>query len=296
MGRKSNVAGLAALAALGYSILKDKKKEAATQAKPSESKKTSEPTKKYDMGEFEGVDEAVAAQKLRREADEADAARNPPRKQAAKANAPRTVKFPASKEADAMDVFTSGPYGGPNVSPSRADLRGRSEEAGMAAYKPRRPVQAAPARSTSPRPSREELISQIPGSSPEGWQGGTGDRVTGNELTRNAVPLAMMMGPGMSIAGNASRITPRIAQVAGEREAVTNPLQWMAGRSGELARKAMSEADTTGGAIGYKKGGSTRKTATAKKAYAKGGPAKTESKPSVKGWGMARGARKAKIY
>lgn len=67
------------------------------------------------------------------------------------------------------------------------------------------------------------------------------------------------------------------------REEVTNPMMWAAGpknaskfKEGEKkvpkkAKKPLREDDTSGGAIGYKKGG------------------------SVRGWGMARGARKAKI-
>lgn len=58
------------------------------------------------------------------------------------------------------------------------------------------------------------------------------------------------------------------------REDVTNPLMWMAGpkNAGKFrGKKALDESDTTGGAVGYKKGG------------------------NVRGWGIARGARKAKI-
>lgn len=59
------------------------------------------------------------------------------------------------------------------------------------------------------------------------------------------------------------------------REDVTNPLMWMAGPKNASkfrgGKKALDESDTTGGAVGYKKGG------------------------NVRGWGIARGARKAKI-
>ena len=77
---------------------------------------------------------------------------------------------------------------------------------------------------------------------------------------------------------------PKGAEVSSKgREEVTNPLMWAAGpknagkfkegpaKAPKKPKKALDESDTSGGAIGYKKGG------------------------NVRGWGIARGARKAKI-
>lgn len=77
---------------------------------------------------------------------------------------------------------------------------------------------------------------------------------------------------------------PKGAEVSSKgREEVTNPLMWAAGpknagkfkegpaKAPKKPKKALDESDTTGGAVGYKKGG------------------------NVRGWGIARGARKAKI-
>ena len=65
----------------------------------------------------------------------------------------------------------------------------------------------------------------------------------------------------------AERLTPvrpaSKAAAKSEREAVGNPLEWGSGRDNVLYQpKALSELDTTGGAIGYRKGGKTKKMAS----------------------------------
>jgi hypothetical protein len=144
-----------------------------------------------------------------------------------------------------------------------------------------------------------------------------GERVSGNETTRNlnnimnataglSVPgyvgkmtqaqynaraaarrAAEGMSPAEALAARASQAAPKAAKAEKSvptkgREEVTNPMMWAAGPKNAGAfktagkgprkiKKALDESDTTGGAVGYKKGG------------------------NVRGWGMARGARKAKI-
>lgn len=142
-----------------------------------------------------------------------------------------------------------------------------------------------------------------------------GERVSGSELGRNVKntlnALAPMgggvgkIGAELATAGRAQRgynaaqaerraaegMSPAEALAARAvksvpskgREEVTNPMMWAAGpknagkfkegakRVPKKAKKALDESDTTGGAVGYKKGG------------------------NVRGWGIARGARKAKI-
>jgi len=96
------------------------------------------------------------------------------------------------------------------------------------------------------------------------------------------------MSPAEALAARASQAAPKAAKAEKSvpttgREEVTNPMMWAAGpknagafkegakRVPKKAKKALDESDTTGGAVGYKKGG------------------------NVRGWGIARGARKAKI-
>jgi hypothetical protein len=94
----------------------------------------------------------------------------------------------------------------------------------------------------------------------------------------------------------AERMTPvrssaaPAAQQAG-REAVTNPLEWAMGpKNSSMGRKALSEADTTGGAIGYRKGGAIKKMAKC------GLTSKPMSSASSRGDGIAsKGKTRGKI-
>lgn len=95
------------------------------------------------------------------------------------------------------------------------------------------------------------------------------------------------MSPAEALAARASQAAPKAAKAEKSvptkgREEVTNPMMWAAGpknagafktagRGPRKIKKALDESDTTGGAVGYKKGG------------------------NVRGWGIARSARKAKI-
>ena len=102
-----------------------------------------------------------------------------------------------------------------------------------------------------------------------------------------AAPTKRLTGPA---AKEATDVSPKLltgpkgAEVSAKgREEVTNPMMWMGGpknagkfkegpaKRSKKTKKALDESDTTGGAVGYKKGG------------------------NVRGWGIARGARKAKI-
>ena len=292
MARRSaatDLAGLAGLAILGYQLLKDNK--APVKSLAPESKTEPDYGEDYAREVARGGRGPVAVGETKPKSLRAEGPKGPSGK---------TAEAPAAKPQR-----TEGRGTGSAQMADYIMRREMDKEAGMSrgrreAGAPKTTVNApaAPAKALT----REEMISQIPGSAPANWQGGSGERIDSTELGRQlkntAVPLGVMMGPGMSMVGNASRVgtAARLAEKAAEREAVTNPLQWMAGRGGELARKALNEADTTGGAIGYKKGGSTRKAIAKKASFDKGGAVKKESKPTAKGWGMARGGRPAKIY
>jgi hypothetical protein len=90
----------------------------------------------------------------------------------------------------------------------------------------------------------------------------------------------MLPGPTRALPAPAKAAPAEKAVSSKGREEVTNPLMWAAGPKNaskfkeaakKKPKKPLREDDTSGGAVGYKKGG------------------------SVRGWGMARGARKAKI-
>lgn len=103
-----------------------------------------------------------------------------------------------------------------------------------------------------------------------------------------SAPTKRLTGPAAKEAatdGSPKLLTgPKGAEVSAKgREEVTNPMMWAAGpknagkfkegpaKAPKKPKKALDESDTSGGAVGYKKGG------------------------NVRGWGIARGARKAKI-
>lgn len=262
MARRGDIAALGVLAALGAGILENKRNKDKVPVESLESQLESKPKAKSSYDEEHVFTGPMEAKKK-------------------VAPVKTTAKAPEKTSPGPTRDNEAGMTRGTRPADPRDLERGKTRG---------RPAEGAP-RTTTVTPARAEapsgdLASQIPGSSPKGWQGGSGERVTGNEFTRNvsntanalaASPLPGAVAAGVAEAAAAARAR-RLAAAAkeAEREAVTNPLQWMAGPRGELGRKAMSEADTTGGAIGYKKGGST--------------------KPAAKGWGKARGARQAKYY
>lgn len=288
MARRGDIAGLAALAALGYGILQSKK----NKGKEGASSKDGDIDRETARGARGPVAIEDVDPDLMREI--ARGGRGPV---AVEEPAPAVVKPARAPKAsttmadeDMAREVARGRRGQVGIDQRRADMRGTSEAEAMAAnYKPRRYPEATPRKYT-----RDEMISQIPGSSPEGWKGGSGERVSGSELGRNvsntmmalgATPLPGAVATGLAEAAAISRAN-RIARAAkeAEREAVANPLNWMSGPRGELGKRALSEADTTGGAVGFKRGGQIK------------AKPKMESKPAAKGWGKARGARQAKIY
>lgn len=85
---------------------------------------------------------------------------------------------------------------------------------------------------------------------------------------------ALLEGPPKRLTGPSAQTASRSGEVAESgREAVTNPMAWAGGpksmrdiqavEDAARVRKGMSEMDTTGGAIGYKRGGMVKKSAKA---------------------------------
>ena len=120
----------------------------------------------------------------------------------------------------------------------------------------------------------------------------------GREAVTN--PLSWMAGPK-----NAGKFSGEVP--AAGREAVTNPMSWMAGPKGmkqfeeaapsmtskamdaaerlaaRFRKKPLSEADTAGGAIGYKRGGSVKPKKMASGGMARSGASKRADGIATKG-------------
>ena len=60
---------------------------------------------------------------------------------------------------------------------------------------------------------RKKRIAQIPGSAPEGWAGGTGTPVTGNEFTRNVSNTAQALAPVMPMASGAAKLATAVPKL-----------------------------------------------------------------------------------
>ena len=148
-----------------------------------------------------------------------------------------------------------------------------------------------------PMASRAGTVNDIPTSGYPSVTGG--ERVDSTELGRNISNTMAAMGPGklsgLGAIGNEMRMarqaaqatkgakTAKSANVAEEgREAVTNPLEWAMGpKNSSMTRRALNETDTTGGAIGYRKGGAVKKMAS-------GGMTSKPSSASKRGDGIAQ--------
>ena len=295
MARRStatDLAGLAGLATLGYYMLKDKK-GTPTEALRPEAKVEPDYGEDYAREVARGERGPVAIGEMKPKSLRAEGPKGPAAKDEEKpATKPQRTAGRGTGDAQLSDYIMR---------------RERDKEAGMSrgrreAGPPKMTMGAQPVKA----PTREELIAQIPGSSPAGWQGGAGERVTGSETSRNLKNIGTALSatpiPGATAAGVAEKMAlmraDRLARMRRGAEGYS-PEEALAARAAmerSAVRGALNEADTTGGAIGFKKGGSSRKATPAKKAYAKGGAVKKESKPAAKGWGMARGGRPAKIY
>lgn len=128
-------------------------------------------------------------------------------------------------------------------------------------------------------------VDRIPGSSPAGWTGGTGERVTGNETTRNLSNI-MNATAGLSVPGYVGKLTqPQFNARTAARRAAGD----LTPAEIEAARQRIADAAITGG---MKKGGKVK--AKAKK-MASGGTAK--SSVSKRADGIAtKGKTKCKMY
>lgn len=260
------------------------------------------------------VEDAVAVPVTRAAAPEMD--------ELEAANAREPIAVPAGPRASAANGKASVPGGKSSAAESKASTsQARDLEAGMSrgtrSNNPRdleagmsrgRRGEGAPKTTIGRTPSRAGTASDIPGSAPEGWKGGTGDRVDSTELGRNYEALMNAAGPGRMATGltlaareaqtaraaqkayNARAEARRAAEGLNAVEAAAakqtlrenktlNPLSWMAGPKG------MAE--------NFKRGGKVKAKTPAKKMSSGG----TTSQASRRGDGIAlRGKTRGGIY
>lgn len=268
--RDANLAGLAALGALGYALSKGDKKMA-----PVEDRSTM-----ADLRDQEDIDLAVAQSRMPKKTEDdlsnldvemaSPKAAAAPKAVAAKKAAPRTM----SREDEAKIRASGGPRGVRYSPTDTGDETGR-----LAARAPK---------STRPL-SYDERVAQIPTDAGK-YAPVSGEKIDSSEAGRNASNI-MNATAGLSVPGYVGKMTQagynaraaarraagdlteaeiaaaKAAQQAKREEKTLNPNAWLAGPKG------MAE--------NFKKGGAVK--------------AKAE-KPAAKGWGKARSARGAKYY
>jgi hypothetical protein len=307
MARKKDVAGLAALAGLGL-LMANRKKQGAGGVSERQITADREANDQQTSGDKEDMFVEPGSGPHGQKFDD----------ELPSASAPAAVK---------PTVKPSGGGGGAAAPTPAPALKPMSERYQPAAARPN-PNFGNEGRQ---KPVGQTSVSanQIPGQSAKAPQGG--ERVDSNEIERNinAIGAATGIGgaAGLAYKGKKMYDASKAAKAAGEvaskgREAVTNPLSWMAGPKNagkfkeeaaeasksapgmfskakdaakeaaekfadRFRKKPMSEADTTGGAIGYKRGGKVR-------GYAGGG---SVSSASSRGDGIAtKGKTRGKIY
>lgn len=281
--REANLAGLAALGMLGYKLAQGKEAKTTTggtrATMPTGDDQYDENVKQYmddtynpDVKQY--MDDTVNPDVKQRK---------PAAKTASSPSAPKSAGM--SREDEAKIRETGGSRGTRYLPKSEAQ-----SGPDMSAYKPRRtPDQIGPMRTVEGRRpmTREQSIAAIP--TDEGkYAPVSGSKIDSTELGRNASNI-MNATAGLSVPGYVGKMTQAgyNARAAARRGAEGLSDAEVADL---MRRRALSEADTTGGAVGYKKGGAAKV-----KKMASGGMAK-EKKPAAKGWGKARGARGAKYY
>ena len=310
MARK-DLAGIAALAGLGMLMANRSKKGTDEDARKRQMAADRDASNQKTSGDQEDMfiepGSGPHGQKFDDELPSASAptVKKPPIKPGATATpAPKPVATGFKKNPGA-------------VSPSPGNQRGpRAEE--LAAYTTNRNVNFGNEGRQKPVGQTSVSANQIPGQSAKAPQGG--ERVDSSETERNinAALTATGVGAAGATAYKAKKMydASQKAKAAGEvpaagREAVTNPMSWMGGPKNmgkfeeavpsamdkakaaaskfadRFRKKPLDEADTTGGAIGYKRGGKVR-------GYASGG---SVSSASSRGDGIAsRGKTRGKIY
>lgn len=273
--RDANLAGLAALGALGYALSKDK---GGKNMAPVEDRSTL-----ADLRDQEDIDLAVAQSRMPKK-EEPDLSNldvdmySPKAAAAPKAAGPKkTAPKMMSREDEAKIRATGGPRG---VRYSETDTG--DETSRLAARVPK----------TNKAMTLDERVAQIPSDKGK-YAPVSGEKIDSSEAGRNASNI-MNATAGLSVPGYVGKMTQagynaraaarraagdlteaeiaaaKAAQQAKREDKTLNPNAWLAGPKG------MAENFKKGGAVKAK-------------------PAKA-AKPAAKGWGQARGARGAKYY
>lgn len=275
--RNQNLAGLAALGALGYALTRGGNK-APVEDRIGVSVGDSDVAERADRmtGSLEDLSD--------QDGGGITAIRGGPSGRASVAPAALVAPAMMSQEEMARRRLAGGPRGRTESAPTRVAGQGGPRGTRYS------PTDTGDETARLARRYPGTAVDRIPGSSPAGWTGGKGERVTGNETTRNLSNI-MNATAGLSVPGYVGKMTQAQYNARAAARRANEGLS-DAEAAAVLRQRALSEADTSGGAIGYKKGGAVK--AKAKK-MASGGM--TKSSVSKRADGIAtKGKTKCKMY
>lgn len=233
--RNQNLAGLAALGALGYML---RSKGAPVEDRVGEDVvRTPAP----DVGRMLYPDESSGTGEYAPAAPVASGTRS---------MAPSAAPAMMSQEEMTRRRLAGGPRGRTDSAPAR--VAGQGGPRGVL-YSP---TDTGDEVARLARRSPGTAMDRIPGSSPAGWTGGTGERVSGSQFTRN-LSNTLNATAGLSAPGFVGRET---AKQFGARAAARRADEGLSDAevTDLMRRRALSEMDTTGGAMGYKRGGKVK--------------------------------------
>lgn len=235
MARRNNLAGLAALGALGYALTRGGSK-APVEDRVGEDVVRPEPEVDY------GPD-------YEREVSRGSRGPVGVGASSGRASAPAGPAMMSRTEEDRIRA-AGGPRGRTDSAPTRVAGQGGPRGTRYS------PTDTGDETARLARRYPGTAVDRIPGSSPEGWTGGKGERVTGNETTRNLSNI-MNATAGLSVPGYVGKMTQAGYNTRAAARRAGEGLS-DAEAAAVLRQRALSEADTTGGAIGYKKGGKVK--------------------------------------
>lgn len=278
MARKKDIAGLAALGALGM-MLKGKGEDAGpaynrdtdtgVDAQPSFTKPSGSDSRDY------GVDYSEAPQSSSTPARPAKKPVASANKRVAKPTSnPSTRSDPDAPDATSRQRQYEEAQAQANTPQAREERKAKAESQALGQIRPEEYVIGGPAGALKTVANMARGLAGRRGVEKAAEYSQPAIGYAERKLLGSNGERALLEGPAKRLTGPSAQKAPRSGEVAeGGREAVTNPMAWSGGpksmreiqamEDAARVRKGMSEMDTTGGAIGYKRGGMVKKPAKA---------------------------------
>jgi hypothetical protein len=300
MARRKDIAGLAALGALGMMLSGDSKGKSQPEGKTPEASPSMDLGKASDYGDFAEIasrNENYGNEGTRTGSNGTvpiDRKRRPSRPSSASSSA-RSKSTSSRSDSSRASVGTGsagqkGPGFGEeaayrqqqyeaaqaqaNTPQGRAERQSKAESQALGQIRPEEYVIGAPMSSVKAVANMARGLANRRGAEKMAEYSQPAIGYAERKLLEGGGSRALLEGPPKRLTGPSAQTASRSGEVAESgREAVTNPMAWAGGpksmrdiqaaEDAARVRKGMFEMDTTGGAIGYKRGGMVKKSAKA---------------------------------